>query len=407
MDLQIALLVVGLLIIAFVVAISLFDRARRQRSRRLAHEGATGVLRAREPFIEVPSVTVTLDVNPSPDSVAEIKALRPDMPVMDAGEPVRTDPITEELEVLEDVAQVPLNLGQAPARPDEKPSVPAAPDEMLDFILSLPGEGPVQRDTALGIFKQHEYRLDKPRRLYGKHYQAALWSDVGRDPPGTRYSDLALAIQLFDSRGPINESELNTFSQVGLKLADALARPTKFSLTFEEALQRAKELQVLSEAYDVIAGINVLARGEPFRGRAVEQAAERAGLKFGARNIFHMKNDLTPGCRHLFSMANLFQPGDFNPRVWDSSETRGLALFMSVPCAHHPASVFVKMVTAAKVVAEALDGELRDQDGKPLTDKGLAVIRRQIEEIDKRMTGYGIVPGSRTALRLFRESLIA
>ncbi len=423
MDLQVALLVVGLLVIAFVVAVSLFDRVRRQRFRQPAPEGAAGMLRTREPFIDVPPITVTLDVNPSPGSVAEIKALKPDMPVVDAGEPARTDPITEELEVLADVAQVPLNFGQVPARPDEKPSVPAAPDGLLDFILSLPGEGPVERDTALGIFKQHEYRLDKPRHLYGKHYSAtapgivlppssmksrgALWSDLARDPPSTRYSDLAVAIQIFDSRGPIDESELNTFSQVGLKLADALQRPTKFSLTFEETLKRARELQVLSEAYDVIAGINVLARGEPFRGRAIEQAAERAGLKFGARNIFHMKSDLTPGCRHLFSMANLFQPGDFNPRAWDSLDTRGLALFMSVPCAHHPASVFVKMVTAAKVVAEALGGELRDQDGKPLTDKGLAIIRRQIEEIDKRMTEYGIIPGSRTALRLFRESLVA
>lgn len=407
MDLQVALLIVGLLVIAFVVAVSLFDRFRRQRFRRPVPGGAAGMLRAREPFIDVPPITVTLDVNPSPGSVAEIKALKPDMPAVDAGEPARTDPITEELEVLEDVAQVPLNLGQAPARPDEKPSVPAAPDGLLDFILSLPGEGPVERDTALGIFKQHEYRLDKPRRLYGKHYQGALWSDLARDPPSARYSDLAVAIQLFDSRGPIDESELNTFSQVGLKLADALQRPTKFSLTFEEALKRARELQVLSEAYDVIAGINVLARGEPFRGRAIEQAAERAGLKFGARNIFHVKSDLTPGCRHLFSMANLFQPGDFNPRAWGGLDTRGLALFMSVPCAHHPASVFVKMVTAAKVVAEALGGELRDQDGKPLTDKGLAIIRHQIEEIDRRMTEYGIIPGSRTALRLFRESLIA
>jgi cell division protein ZipA len=406
MDLQAALLIVGLLVIALVVAVSLYDRARRLRPRRLPSEdGAGGVPRRQAPHIEVPSVTVALDINPVP-AAAGHKALRADMAV-EPGEPAQADPVADEPELLEDAAQVPLHLGQAPARPDEKPPAPAAPDEKLDFILSLAGEGPVARDAALGIFKQHEYRLDKPRRLYGRHYQGALWSDLARDPQDTRYGDLALAIQLYDSRGPIDESELNTFSQVGLKLADALARPTKFSLTFEEALKRAQELGVFSEAYDVIAGINVLARGEPFRGRAIEQAAERAGLKFGARNIFHMKSDLTPGCRHLFSMANLFQPGDFNPRAWDSLETRGLALFMSVPCAHHPASVFVKMVTAAKVVAEALGGELRDEDGKPLTDKGLAIIRRQVEEIDRRMTEHGIVPGSRTALRLFRESLIA
>ncbi len=314
--------------------------------------------------------------------------------------------MADELRGLEDMARVPLTLG-APPRPDERPSQPAAPDEMIDFVLTLPGAGPVARDTALGIFKQHEYRLEKPRRLYGRHYEDTQWSDLARDPPRMQYSDVALAIQLVDSRGPIDESELNTFSQVGLKLADALQRPTKLSLTFEKALARARELQVFSEAYDVIAGINILTPEAPFRGRAIEQAAERAGLKLGARNIFHMKGDMSPGCRHLFSMANLFQPGSFDPQAWDRFETKGLALFMSVPCAHHPAAVFVKMATAAKVVAEALGGELCDQDRKPLDDRGLAIIRRQIEEIETRMTGYGVVPGSRAALRLFRESLIA
>ncbi len=420
MDLQLALLAAGLVVIVVVVAFSLYERKRRRRSGWMEPDaGVAGVLRVRAPHVTVPSVTLTLDINPTPDPAMERKSLKPDAPVSPE-KPNKFDAITEELEILEDVAQVPLNLGRAPARPDEKPS---EPDEKIDFILSLPGENPVERDTALGIFKQHECRLEKPRRLYGKHYsatapgvalpppsmesQGALWSELARDAQSTRYGDIALAIQLLDGRGPIDESELNTFSQLGLKLADALQRQTKLSLTFEAALTRAKELQVFSEAYDVIAGINIMARDKAFSGRAIEQAANRAGLKFGARNIFHMKSDLSPGCRHLFSMANLFQPGVFNPEAWDSFETRGLALFMSVPCAHHPASVFVKMVTAAKVLCEALGGELQDQDKKPLSDKGLAIIRRQVEMIDERMAEYGVVPGSRTALRLFRESLIA
>ena len=407
MNLQLALLVAGVLVIVVVVGFSLYERKRRRRSEREEAEGdVAGVLRVRAPYVTVPSVTLTFDVNPAPDTAIERRSLKPDA-LVSPEETNKFDAITQELEILEDVAQVPLNIGAAPARPNETPSTPAAPDEKIDFILSLPGEGPIERDTALGIFKQHEYRLEKPRRLYGKHYQGALWSDLARDPQSTSYGDIALAIQLLDSHGPIDESELNTFAQVGLKLADALQRTTKLSLTFEEAMKRAKELRVFSEAYDVIAGINIMARDKAFSGRAVEQAANRAGLKFGARNIFHMKNDMSPGCRHLFSMANMFQPGDFNPDAWDGFETKGLALFMSVPCGHHPASVFVKMVTAAKVLCEVLGGELQDQDKKPLSDKGLVIIRRQVEEIDKRMTEYGVVPGSRTALRLFRESLIA
>ena len=229
MDLQLALLIAGAVVIVVVVVFSLYERKRRRRSGRAGSEDdgdVAGVVRLRAPHTTAPSGTLTFDVNPAPDTATRRRSLKPDA-LLSPEEPNKFDAIAHELEVLEDVAQVPINLGAAPARPDGKPSAPAAPDEKIDFILSLSGEGPVERDTALGIFKQHEYRLEKPRRLYGKHYQGALWSDLAHDPRSARYGDIALAIQLLDSRGPIDhESELNTFAQVGLKLADALQRAT-------------------------------------------------------------------------------------------------------------------------------------------------------------------------------------
>ena len=48
-----------------------------------------------------------------------------------------------------------------------------------------------------------------------------------------------------------------------------------------------------------------------------------------------------------------------------------------------------------------LDGKMQDHDKQPLTDKGLKVIRTQIERIAADMQSHGIIPGSETALRLF------
>ena len=143
MDLQLALLVAGAVVIVVVVAFSLYERKRRRRSGRMGSEDdgdVAGVLRLRTPHTTVPSATLTFDVNPAPDTAIERRSLKPDA-LLSPEEPNKFDAITQELEVLEDVAQVPLNLGAAPARPDEKPSTPAAPDEKIDFILSLPGEG--------------------------------------------------------------------------------------------------------------------------------------------------------------------------------------------------------------------------------------------------------------------------
>jgi FtsZ-interacting cell division protein ZipA len=141
-----------------------------------------------------------------------------------------------------------------------------------------------------------------------------------------------------------------------------------------------------------------------FPGRAIEMAARHAGLELGAMNIFHLKNEVAPGSRYLFSMANLHESKAFDPAAWDSLESSGLTLFMNVPCAYHPGAVFDKMVATAREIADTLGGILQDQNRRPLTDKGIAVIHHQIEDIEEKMRAFGIPPGSETALKLFNEA---
>jgi hypothetical protein len=406
MELRDALLLIGIIVVA-VVAFNAFDVARLARRLR-AGRGTAGD--ARKPRAAVPprlEPATGLDINLRPGVSSAKKRLQPDatgVPPPREGK----DVFHEELESLEEVATMPLHLDAGFSRRRagrSQTARPAAPDEKIDFVIRLPGATAVPRTQALGIFKQHEFDLDKPRRLYGLRFGTDRWSELQHDSERTVYGELALAIQLVDNAGPIGESELTAFSQIGLKLADVLHRPTKFSMSFEEALARARELHRFCEAYDVIAGVNVTAPpGQAFKGRVLETQARKLGLQFGAMNIFHMKNDFSPGCRHLFSLANLYEPGEFPPDKWDTFETAGLALFMSVPCAHHPAAVFDKMVGAAQMLAETLGGKLQDQEQRPLTAQGLAVIRGQIAEIEEKMRAFGVVPGSEVALRLFGET---
>jgi hypothetical protein len=400
-ELRLILLLIGIIVIG-LVALSALDRARIRRQ----FQRVAGVIRARA---DTGAERFGLDINPPPPS-GDKKRLRvagpPPPPRPGAAAGGRTDPVLEELEGLEEVATMPLDLALPGRGARADPARAACPDERIDFILHLPAEGePVARDEALGLFKQNEYRLDKPRRLYGCRHGTQFWSELQYDPPSTRYDDLALAIQLVGRRGALDESELNTFSQMGLVMADALGRRIRFSASFEEALARAQDLARFCEEYDVIAVLHVMAASSavPFAGRAIEHAARQQGLTFGPMNIFHMKNDLSPGCRHLFSLANLYAPGEFDPAGWDHFATRGLVLFMNVPCVHRPAQAFERMVSVAQALAESLGGRLEDQDGRVLTGRGIALIRAQIEAIEDSMRDFGIAPGSPTALRLFGE----
>ncbi|MCR4302367.1 MAG: cell division protein ZipA C-terminal FtsZ-binding domain-containing protein [Sulfuricaulis sp.] len=400
MNLQYALLFIGIVIIA-VVALSAYDmsRLRRPRPRPEVHLGDY-------PNDDTP-VRPSL-LNATREEGSE-KVLRSDIDIAPREAP-REEILRREIRQLEEVATMPLDLTAGLRRPGRFGAAPGRQylsDEKIDFVIHLPGDQPVARDGALGIFKQHEYKLNKARHLYGLHHQTAHWSDLQLDRSSTKYDDLMLAIQLVDPKGPVDESELTVFTEIGLQLADALQRPTKLPRTFEQGLTRARELQEFCDTYDVIAGIHVVPNSEAaFPGRAIEMVARHVGLELGSMNIFHMKNEVAPGNRHLFSMANLHESSSFDPDAWDIFETSGLTLFMSVPCAFQPGVVFDRMVASAREIAETLGGKLQDQNRRPLTDKGITVIHHQIEEIEEKMRTFGITAGSETALKLFKEATI-
>ena len=408
MTLQLALILIGIVIIV-AAALSALDRSRMQRRRYQIGQQHAG---DEEEITEQPPIptlqpAARLDINPAPPTDTQKPHIRSDADVQPLEKRLHVDPLLDEIEALEQTAVMPINFGS-----DELVSAgevtgasaegQSMPIKSIDFIIDLPGRGPIPRDRALGVFKQNEYLLEKPRHIYGLRNITGLWSDLERDPETSEYSDISLAIQLADSRGPIDESELNTFMQMTLKLADKLKRPTKMAVSFEDALERAQELDAFCKRYDVIASINIVANSaKGFTGRAIHAAAIKLGMEFGPMDIFHMKNDAAIGCRHQFSLANMYNPGTFNADDWENFRTQGLTIFMNVPVAHEPAKVFNRMVETAAGIAEMLGGKLLDQERKQLTEQGMTIILNQIEQIAQEMAGFGINPGSEAALRVF------
>lgn len=404
MELQIALLLIGLIVIG-VVALTAYERVRFSR-RRLAPETAAGHKTVPAAASRPAPATRRLDLNPAPPQGGGERFLRADAPVAAPALKTAEAVLYEQINDFEQTALMPLDLSLGLNDPEVVDIDPNAaqnmPDERIEFVVTLPGKGPVARNQALGIYKQNEYLLEKPRHLYGLGFRTGLWSNLERDPEHAQYRSLALGIQMVDTKGPICESELNTFTQVALKLADAMQRPTKFSVPFETVLIQAKELDEFCDTNDVLASLNILAIGPTgFSGRMIDEAARLVGLQFGAMNIYHRKNDQALGCQHLFSLANLYKPGEFDPAKLERFRTQGLTLFMNVPCTYQPVRVFDQMVEVARVLCRRLEGRMEDNDHRPLTDQGLLVIRTQIERIVSEMTGKGIVPGSASAMRLF------
>ncbi|NNG11961.1 MAG: cell division protein ZipA, partial [Halobacteria archaeon] len=88
--------------------------------------------------------------------------------------------------------------------------------------------------------------------------------------------------------------------------------------------------------------------GVPFRGSLLMEAMGKAGLAFGDMQIFHYLENHNGRDRVLFSVANMVEPGTFNPQAMDDFSTRGLVLFLQLPAPFDAIKAFDAMVSAAR-----------------------------------------------------------
>jgi hypothetical protein len=79
----------------------------------------------------------------------------------------------------------------------------------------------------------------------------------------------------------------------------------------------------------------------------------------------------------------------------------GLTFALDLPHVANPAAALADMVSIATSMAEKLGGELVDDNRRPLTEAGIASIRRTLENVVKDMEAHGIPAGGSLAHRLF------
>ena len=118
---------------------------------------------------------------------------------------------------------------------------------------------------------------------------------------------------------------------------------------------------------DIIA-VYVIAR-EPkgFAGEKLFKALNSANLKYGKMNIFHYYVKSIANEEILFSAASAVEPGRFDLKKINKQYIKGITLFMILPKIKKPTEAFDLLIRTAKQLAFTLNGELLDQDHKPLT----------------------------------------
>ena len=139
---------------------------------------------------------------------------------------------------------------------------------------------------------------------------------------------------------------------------------------------------------DKIVSLYLLARdNHMINGAELLQATVSTGMEFGDMNIFHRVVDGSE--RPLFSLANAAKPGHFERDEWNTFETGGLVLFLTLPGPVQALNAWDAMLATARRIGEILHAELLDGERSPFTRQREAQIREEMRDYDRRKAKRG------------------
>lgn len=377
-DLQLGLLVIGVLVVAGVLAYNRWQEIKlRQRGE--AHFPARH------------------------DDVLMRTGAPAERPGPAAGAPAEED---TERGAGGDEEAVPRHVVEHTLEPAPLPAAAAAPaaaegsgqrvlDEAVDCIVAIdcptavPGAQILRQAEALA-------HVGLARAIHWEGLDGALgaW-----EPPlaSKRYARVRAGMQLASRSGPATAEDIGAFFEGAQEAALALGAQLDLPDP-EEAGRRAVELDRLCAEFDVQVGLSVVATaGETFAGTKIRALAESAGMQYGKDGRYHR---LAEGGAELYGLANL-EPMPFHAETMRGLATQGVTVLLDVPRAPASPATFRAFVEFARKVEQALGGTLVDDNRKPINQAALDSIAMQLEAIQKTMAARGVAAGSPIALRLF------
>jgi cell division protein ZipA len=131
-----------------------------------------------------------------------------------------------------------------------------------------------------------------------------------------------------------------------------------------------------------IVTLRLVARdGGAFRGDELVLSLRGIGMRHGKFGIFH-RYDGSSEDNTVFSAASLVEPGSFDMTNIKDQELPGISLFLILPGPVEGAEAFDMMMTAARAVAQALNGELIDESGSTLSIQRERYMREEIIQFE-------------------------
>ncbi|MDR2219448.1 MAG: cell division protein ZipA C-terminal FtsZ-binding domain-containing protein [Methylobacillus sp.] len=413
--LQLALLMLGVVVIAAVVIFNWWQERRFMRENKSRFdEPESDILMKTEDFRIDTDRAVAFDEaenrrdNKPADTIPENALLEdlqpermePDFSASPVSQPILQPTTTpESAPIAVEEIEYPAGSRSEPEPESEDEitisALPQAVSEQIDLIA----EATLPLPLNLATFAQTVQQLpqfDKPVQWLLQD-ENGRWLPMAEGSPFDRYSQFIAALQLADRAGAVSEGALSAFRKDMQHLATSL----NAELTWHgspDPLHYATELDRFCAGVDVILGFNVLQGSSgPFSGTKLRDIAESSGLRLREDGAFHCED------KHghtLYTMTSHDQR-PFQTAMTPTVFYGGVSFQFEVPRVASNSDAFDGMVLFARHLEKAVNGVLADDNQRALGEVEIEKIRQHLKSLHAKMAARSIQPGTPAALRLF------
>lgn len=302
-------------------------------------------------------------------------------PSADAPSDIQDAPVEP---VLEDDFQ---NLPQ----PERRPVL----DALIDVISTIEVDSPVSGDAALAALPSTRRIGTKPFQVEGCSELTGEWEPLA---PGRRYSAFQAGVQLANRIGPLNEIEFSEFVVKTQAFADAVGGTPGFSDMLEE-VARARELDQFASEHDAQLGFTLLARAAAWSPGYIQQHAARLGFVAGVIPGRMVLPASVVGLPPVLSLTF-----DTQAALADDpalTAIRECVLSLDVPQVPRGDAPYARLLQAAQLLAEQMDGVVTDGSNQQLGPEVLQQIGHDVEQLYDALDRRELSAGSPQARRLF------
>jgi hypothetical protein len=268
-------------------------------------------------------------------------------------------------------------------------------DPLIDVTASMELETPVSGEAALAALPPVRRVGSKLFIVEGLNADTGEWENL---QAGLFYSAFQAGIQVANRQGPLNDIEFSEFVVKAQTYADAFGITPELP-DMSEAIAHARELDQFAASHDAQLSFTIASRKTAWSPGYVQQQAARIGFVPGVipgRMVIAASTSGLPPVLVLSFDARAAMAEDPN-----QSALRSISLGLDVPQVAPSEQAFARLCESAQALAQAMDGQITDDDGQVLSDAAIQIIDNGLKNLYQALAARDLAAGSLQARRLF------